>query len=508
MKGMLPGKQFNARSASTLKSYFVLCSMFLMAMLVSMAGTAVLSAEEVLPAPPEDVVITFEGLAYVNMPIWAHISGSVEQDNLRYPFGYEPWFWWGHDFEVTRDGQPVPRMQHAGEYPQMFGGAVGGSCAPPTSPRDRLPLHLFYRFDQPGIYMVRYTYSAPDFSHKSKVTQTSEWTPLEVKPLTPGQREAWLKEQIAKAPNDDAGMMVGDYLPSLLACPDDKVLPALLDALNNPSELVQSCALKGLHYYPDDVRGRAVMRVIKEKGPTKPLVWELWAKSSFHPQVRQLVDSIIPYLRSNSAVHAGAAVQAIYLMRWSPPSLPPDLRAKMNKAVWAAAPHILALKDPEALRPLVQFVGAEKSDRSRQLLWKLSSDQSVRQEALSCLCWIGDIRDLPKLGPLLLSYEKDESAVTSLPHDLMEAFGEKATPYLLKGLQDSPNRSVRIRCAKELAHVNRVEAFYFYRDELAGNSPEKLQLMLNLRDRFMENQNATEEQTRAFVDAKIRELQK
>jgi hypothetical protein len=467
-------------------------------------GTSVSDASA---APATGVTLTFGEPAFVNMPLWVYIAFPKEYEilgmNLRYPFTAQPWFAWGHDFEATIDGKPLAQREHGAGIGVMSSGPTGGSCAPASSPSGRLPLHLFCRFDRPGVYKVRYVYHSDAIFDQDPIDLTSEWVELEVRPLAPGQREAWLADKLAKAPKDDVGKMIGDYLPSLLACPDERVLPAFLDGLHHPDELVKRFALSGLRYYSDEVRQKEIPRVIKEKGPTELLAYELsWEKHLFQSQGEQIVDSLIPFLKSNSDLQAGGAVHSLGFMRSYDWSGNPGVLVRMDKAVTDATPHIIALNTYEALWPLVLFLGGDKSDHSRDLLWQLSGQDSVMDQALTCLCSIGDLRDLSRLGPLLV---KDPPA-GSLAYALRRAYGEQATPYLIKGLSDAPLWAIRVQCAKELALGNHAEAFLFYRNVLSGNGPEKQQVMQDLRDFFKGNQGATEEQLTVFVEKNIREL--
>ncbi|HOS42661.1 MAG TPA: DUF881 domain-containing protein, partial [Armatimonadota bacterium] len=217
------------------------------------------------PAYPK-ATITVKGDAYAAMPIWASIGFPPGFDlyrlNLRYPFAYEPWFTWGYDCEVTRDGQPLPRRTpNTITHGMIINGLGWGSAAPSTSPTGRLPLHLFYRFDRPGTYRIRFVlhdehWIGPGIISKradgtvveSKVLLVSEWQDLVVKPYTAAQRQAWQQQQVANPPTD-TGLLVGDYLPSLLASPDSVVLPAIKKAAAHRDPLVQGFAKKCLLYF-------------------------------------------------------------------------------------------------------------------------------------------------------------------------------------------------------------------------------------------------------------------
>jgi hypothetical protein len=77
--------------------------------------------------------------------------------------------------------------------------------------QNRLPLHLWYRFDKPGAYEVKYT----------------DWRAMATTPGAPPQTEtAWTRVEIQPAqpwkpgpPPQDAAEAISDYLPSILGFP-------------------------------------------------------------------------------------------------------------------------------------------------------------------------------------------------------------------------------------------------------------------------------------------------
>ena len=129
----------------------------------------------------------------------------------------------GHTFEVSRDGCRPPRkvIEH-GMGMGTFLRCLHRSTV--ITFRTAFPLHLCYRFEKPGSYHVRYV--LPE--HGVLPTLTSAWVTLQVQPMTVlEQRRRWQQEQLAHPPTD-AGLLVGDYLPSLLClagCPGVTGLP-------------------------------------------------------------------------------------------------------------------------------------------------------------------------------------------------------------------------------------------------------------------------------------------
>jgi hypothetical protein len=99
------------------------------------------------------------------MPIWVEVNlPDPLWHSLRYPVTVRPADFGGHQFEVRRQGvllqpdsirHPLPVAGGGpGSYGTVGSGSLIGLPHEPKEPR-RLPLHLLYRFDTPGIYEVR-----------------------------------------------------------------------------------------------------------------------------------------------------------------------------------------------------------------------------------------------------------------------------------------------------------------------------------------------------------------
>jgi hypothetical protein len=183
------------------------------------------------------------GHAYVHMPVWMEADQPANSE-ISYPYTVFPLDFGGAKWEVLYKGEPLaPSRSSIGN-----GNSI---AAPRDSPRGRLPLHLIYRFDEPGVYSVRFTASG------DKHIQ-SDWTDILVEPYSAAQRAAWLASEAAKARTATAGELVGDILPSLLAWPDDGALSVLLTMVDNPDGLVREFARMSLSLFDEDVQRRVI----------------------------------------------------------------------------------------------------------------------------------------------------------------------------------------------------------------------------------------------------------
>jgi hypothetical protein len=193
--------------------------------------------------------------AYVDMPIWIEVNLPYPHRSLRYPVTIRPADFGGHRFEVRRNGIVLPQLKpKRGMLIDDTGpsapGSIGGGrlLGLPSEPKNasRLPLHLLYRFDRPGVYEVRYTGHDED----NQILVRSPWLRFIVKPFPAAKRAAWLATMRESAPSDPVEL-VSDFLPSLLVVPDHTVLSMLKGYLHNPDSLVREYAKHAIYAFDD-----------------------------------------------------------------------------------------------------------------------------------------------------------------------------------------------------------------------------------------------------------------
>jgi len=208
---------------------------------------------------PQTARIQLTGPAYVHMPIWIHVDLPEPHTHYLYPITIVPGNFGGHKFEVRRNGILLPPLQPAHPYPMGYEGprgygSIGGGVmlGLPHEPKNlsRLPLHLAYRFDKPGLYEVRYL-GHDDVEGRGPVLARSSWLRLEVLDFPLSKRDAWLAAMRQSAPADPVEL-VTDFLPSILALPDNAVLSILKEYLLNSNGLVRDYAQYALYTLYDN----------------------------------------------------------------------------------------------------------------------------------------------------------------------------------------------------------------------------------------------------------------
>jgi hypothetical protein len=203
------------------------------------------------------ITLLQERSAYTGMPVWVRVRTNGATSSVEYPFSINPL---GHpciELEVRKDGMVLPpivpksRMKRETSRVSLSGNICGGFPWIPELQRRvvRLPLHLFYRFDKPGTYEVRYWQSAGRVSGDPEgEREGSGWTEIKVLAASGEQRKNWLHEAPASvsAPREE---LLSDILPSLMGYDDPESLPILVSYLYNQDELVRSYTMWGLADY-------------------------------------------------------------------------------------------------------------------------------------------------------------------------------------------------------------------------------------------------------------------
>ena len=226
----------------------------------------------------QPLAISLERPAAVDLPVWLKIPASNPVESF-YPFGLGLPVGFGcREVEVRRNGQMLSEIANIADQSKSSGirAEVGNPCGSvlydlvfgtvrATHP-PRLPLHLRYRFDQPGVYEVRYTENREQFSLPRGPTVWTAWTPIEIQPGSAESRASWLAEMRAHAPTDTVEALT-DFLPSILGIPDPESLRLLGPYLYHPDKLVRRFAGVALTYWPAVQAGLVSRNGCEPTGP-------------------------------------------------------------------------------------------------------------------------------------------------------------------------------------------------------------------------------------------------
>jgi hypothetical protein len=209
-----------------------------------------------MPIGFESPTIALESPARVGMPVWLKVTMPYDRESgIHYPFQIYPAAFGCNEVEVRRNGVLLPRFADLSTQATETSIGPGNPCGwlgfqREPHFRDRLPLHLQYRFDQPGTYEVRLTMP---HHFEDDVASVVDWTKIEILPADNVARARWLADQVANAPDDPADLLA-DFLPNILGNPDVETIKILQPYLQHPDRLVRDYAKHGLTYWPDAQR--------------------------------------------------------------------------------------------------------------------------------------------------------------------------------------------------------------------------------------------------------------
>ena len=460
------------------------------------------SAAVEIPAGFGMTTVSLDEPAYAGMPVWLKVQTRRRLGAISYPSPHGPAGFGCHQVEVRRNGKLLPLLPGSNwmKYQADFSGlGPCGSYAFPAGNRKegRLPLHLLYRFDVPGIYEVRYT-MVSDFPGIAppKVPVQSDWTPIEVLPSTANQRREFLDAMSRRTTNlnqtTDAAEIVTDILPSILGFPDDASFDLVVRYLYHPFPAVRRYAIDGLSYWPEDSTSAKLLALLHTKGPSEELVRFLLQQPEFgKAHQAEIVAASLPYLKSDSAVTIDGALTAV---QW-----PPATRdSTILNALLNAAESIAARADVQNRGNLLQMLAWSKQDQAHALLRKLADEgYNVAAEPLVSF---GDPEDLPRLGALLASPERSSrDQLGYLPMPMYKQFGKAAVPYFEAALRASPGPYTAQALALQLMAAGDAQGFRYALQAMTSRGVARVNMSRALKDQFPELKSSNDDAVIAFV---------
>ncbi|MGD0871653.1 MAG: hypothetical protein ABSB88_19035 [Bryobacteraceae bacterium] len=447
------------------------------------SGVPTFRLDRVVPS----ATLSLEQPAHVGGPVWIHIQAppSPSYGYLQYPLEIAPSDFGCNEVEVRLNGTLLPRIPMqpaAGIHMGLMCGNIG-IPGHEMQHKNRLPLHLQYRFRQPGVYEVRYTRRQ---GQPEPILQ-SAWTRIEIQQAQPGA--------LAVPPQDPAEAL-SDYLPGILGFPDAAHLALLTDYLYHPDDTVRQYTSLGLAYWPDDQVNRRLTDLLRTRGPSDVVVERTFRTPG-------AVDFILPRLRSDNPVLLRGAITGVNRLLFAdPPLLSIEARARAEDALVSAAENVLRGGDPQTGNNYASALGGVHDPRARDLLWDFVKRNVLTEQSLIAVTWLKNPADLPRLAALLEAPAKgDPMQVTyaSLPYAIHRAYGDAALPVLESAIQQSGYVWVRTSCARELVQAGRKSGFAFIAQAIEQNKFYRQEMVQFVHDRFPELRGADDSQVLAFL---------
>lgn len=439
----------------------------------------------------EPATLSLDQPAHVGGPVWIHVQppSFPPYGDFQYPLDVDPADFGCNEVEVRRDGTPLPRIpMQPGAHIRM--GLTCGNIGIPGHEirhKNRLPLHLQYRFDQPGVYEVRYTRRVP--GDVTPAFQTA-WTRIEILPAQPGA---------PVAPPQDPAEAISDYLPGILGFPDAAHLALLTDYLYHPSDTVRQYTSMGLAYWPDDQVNRRLTELLHTRGPSDVVVERTFRTPG-------AVDFILPHLQSDNSVLLRGSITGVTRMLFAdPPLLSSVARARAEDALIAAAGNVLRDGDPQTGNNYASALGGVHDPRAGDLLWAFVNRNVLVEQSLIAITWLKNPADLPRLATLLEAPAKGDpkqGTYSSLPYAIHRAYGDAALPVLESAIQKSGYVWVQTDCARELVQAGRKSGFAFIAQAIEQNKFYRREMVQFIEDRFPELKGADDTRVLAFLKSR------
>jgi hypothetical protein len=443
----------------------------------------------------EAATLSLEQPAHVGGPVWVHIQTPPFPwfGDVQYPVGVHPADFGCHEVEVRRNGtllRRIPIRATSG----MVNGLMCGNIGIPgheMQHKNRLPMHLQYRFDLPGVYEVRYTRrrGLPGTRDSQPIFKTA-WTRIEIQPAQSGT---------PVTPPQDPGEALSDYLPGILGFPDTAHLSLVTEYLYHQNETVRQYTSLGLAYWPDDEINRRLTELLHTRGPSDVVVERTFRTPG-------AVDFILPYLRSDNPVLLRGAITGVTRLLFAdPPLLSADARARAEGALISAAGSVLHTGDPQTGNNYGSALGGVHDPRARDLLWNFVNRNVLTEQSLIVITWFKNPADLPRLATLLEARAKGDPkdrTYASLPYAIHRAYGDAALPVLESAIQKSDYVWVQTNCARELVQAGRRSGFAFIAQAIEQNKFYRREMVQFVQDRFPELRGADDSKVLAFLKAR------
>jgi hypothetical protein len=432
----------------------------------------------------EKTTISLDGVARVDGPVWIHVElpGSL---GLSYPQMSNPWDFGCTRFEVRKDGNLLPPLSH----PPVGGIYNGPPCPGEMSLRNtngvksRLPLHLQYRFTEPGVYEIRLTLEPPLFAGRGAIKAQSDWTPIQVVPAA--------SRTIPSTHPDNPTEILSTFLPDLLAHPDDEALSVVLEYLYHPNVYVRQYASAALSLWPQSVVDSRRAETLRTKGPTPP--------TGDPMATQQAVEAALPWFSSSDPVLFKRAITDARNALDPTATINPETRSLLEQALIAGVPN-LDRADAQTIDDFVSVLGRIHNERVHDVLWSLADRHTGTEQALIAIASQNDPKDFPRLAVLLIEVPADAppgKTLSGVPHAMSALAASRS--WLETVLAKAQSPAVRIRCAQELMRVYDRAGFAFARDAFENNLSWKDEIGTVVNEEFPETRDKSDTEMVAFL---------
>jgi hypothetical protein len=283
----------------------------------------------------------------------------------------------------------------------------------------------------------------------------------------------------------EAADLLTDTLPSLLGLPDEASFEILAGYLYHPDPSVRWYAMYGLSYWPERTASEKLLHLLHTKGPSDSVVVFLMRQPGFRAaHSDEIVEASLPFLRVDSPVLMGGAVEALRRASRDNPAI--------REAMLRSAEHVVSGADSQTASYLAQMIAATKGERAHAVLRGLL--EAGHDQVAHALLSFGDPSDLPGLSALLT----DPGGV-SLAQELYRIHGAAAIPHLERALRGAPGRFTAVHIARQLMSIGNPAGFQFAARSIEQKSFWRLDMIQALKSQFPELNTASDDAVAAFA---------
>jgi len=177
----------------------------------------------------------------------------------------------------------------------------------------------------------------------------------------------------------------------------------------------------------------------------------------------ELVALLTPYLRDQKPKNVAGALATLLWLRGHRPmggigsgdDTPEERFRKQHAAFFAALDHTVhagfdhfhRLNDAKVFHELALYLGNAPSKEAKRELLRLARETPAKEQALICLAWHRDPKDMNDLLSFML---EDSPASRALPYHCRNSYGRAALPLLKQAMTESKDRFTREQAEKEL----------------------------------------------------------
>ena len=194
---------------------------------------------------------------------------------------------------------------------------------------------------------------------------------------------------------------------------------------------------------------------------------------------QEFADLVTPHLRGKDPEKVANALAILFWLRTisdrrSLQQNHQDFFTELDQTVYDQLEHFHSLQSEAVYRSLANYLSDWGTAESRSHLLRIVKSpgaKGAKEQALICLTWRRDPRDMELLFPYIL---KESSAARNLPYHFRNSYGEVAIPYLKRALVEAKSQAIRQRTAYQLVHLNVPEGFQYLQQIALGNpEPEQ-----------------------------------